>query len=73
MRSDRDGKYYGRFTEKRQRPGPFIKFLEENRIIPQYTMPGTPQQNGVAERRNRTLMDIVRSMIPFLITCGVRP
>ncbi|KAK2979288.1 hypothetical protein RJ640_013252 [Escallonia rubra] len=24
---------------------------------------GTPQQNGVAERRNRTLMDIVRSMI----------
>ncbi|KAK3002003.1 hypothetical protein RJ639_020929 [Escallonia herrerae] len=28
-----------------------------------YTMPGTPQQNGVAERRNRTLMDMVRSMI----------
>ncbi|KAK3001271.1 hypothetical protein RJ639_020811, partial [Escallonia herrerae] len=27
------------------------------------TMPGTPQQNGVAERRNRTLMDVVRSMI----------
>ena len=26
-------------------------------------MPGTPQQNGVAERRNRTLMDMVRSMI----------
>ena len=26
-------------------------------------MPGTPQQNGVAERRNRTLMDIVRSML----------
>ncbi|KAK3001597.1 hypothetical protein RJ639_021603 [Escallonia herrerae] len=24
---------------------------------------GTPQQNGVAERRNRTLMDMVRSMI----------
>ncbi|GKB58732.1 retrovirus-related pol polyprotein from transposon TNT 1-94 [Tanacetum coccineum] len=29
----------------------------------QYTMPGTPQQNGVAERRNRTLMDMVRSML----------
>ncbi|RYE18823.1 MAG: hypothetical protein EOP45_13560 [Sphingobacteriaceae bacterium] len=28
-----------------------------------YTMPGTPQQNGVAERRNRTLMDMVRSML----------
>ena len=26
-------------------------------------MLGTPQQNGVAERRNRTLMDMVRSMI----------
>ncbi|KAK3005947.1 hypothetical protein RJ639_016733 [Escallonia herrerae] len=24
---------------------------------------GTPQQNGIAERRNRTLMDMVRSMI----------
>ena len=29
----------------------------------QYTMPETPQQNGVAERRNRTLMDMVRSMV----------
>ena len=29
----------------------------------QYTMPGTPQQNGVSERRNRTLMDMVRSML----------
>ncbi|KAK3032791.1 hypothetical protein RJ639_035894 [Escallonia herrerae] len=28
-----------------------------------YTMPGTPQQNGVAERQNRTLMDMVRSLI----------
>jgi hypothetical protein len=26
-------------------------------------MPGDPQQNGVAERRNRTLMDMVRSML----------
>ena len=26
-------------------------------------MPGTPQQNGVAERHNWTLMDIVRSMM----------
>ena len=26
-------------------------------------MPGTPEQNGVAERRNRTLMDMVRSMM----------
>uniref|UniRef100_A0A0A9BU56 Uncharacterized protein n=1 Tax=Arundo donax TaxID=35708 RepID=A0A0A9BU56_ARUDO len=26
-------------------------------------MPGEPQQSGVAERRNCTLMDMVRSML----------
>ena len=26
-------------------------------------MPDLPDQNGVAERRNRTLMDMVRSML----------
>ena len=25
--------------------------------------PGTPQRNGVSERRNRTLLDMVRSMM----------
>jgi transposase InsO family protein len=43
--------------------GPFAQFLEEEGIVAQYTMPGTPQQNGVAERRNRSLMDMVRSML----------
>ena len=28
-------------------------------------MPGTPQQNGVVERRNRTLMEMVRSMMSY--------
>ena len=28
-------------------------------------MPGTPQQNGVAERRNRTLMEMVSSMMSY--------
>jgi transposase InsO family protein len=28
-------------------------------------MPGDPQQNGVAERRNRTLMDMVRYMLSY--------
>jgi hypothetical protein len=28
-------------------------------------MPGEPQQNGVAERRNRTLMNMVRSMLSY--------
>jgi hypothetical protein len=63
VRSDRGGEYYGRYTEDGQAPGPFAKFLEENGIVAQYTMPGSPDQNGVAERRNRTLLDMVRSMI----------
>ena len=29
------------------------------------TAPGTSQQNGVAERRNRTLLDMVRSMLSY--------
>ena len=64
IRSDRGGEYYGRYDGSGvQRPGPFAKFLEECGIVPQYTMPGTPSMNGVAERRNRTLKDMVRSMI----------
>ena len=63
VRSDRGGEFYGRYTEKGRMPGPLAKFLEEEGIIAQYTMPGTPQQNGVAERRNCTLMGMVRSII----------
>ena len=43
--------------------GPFAKFLQEHGIVVQYTMPGSPDQNGVAERRNQTLLDMVRSML----------
>jgi hypothetical protein len=32
--------------------GPFAKFLDENGIMAQYSMPGKPQRNGVAERQN---------------------
>ena len=63
IRSDRGGEYYGRYDGLGQCPGPFAKLLEKRGICAQYTMPGTPQQNGVAERRNRTLMDMVRSML----------
>ncbi|RVW93405.1 Retrovirus-related Pol polyprotein from transposon TNT 1-94 [Vitis vinifera] len=48
-----------------QNPGPFAKFFEKRGIRAQYTMPGTPQQNGVAEMRNRTLMEMVRSMMSY--------
>ena len=64
VKSNRGGEYYGRYDGSgEQRPGPFAKYLSECGITPQYTMPGTPSQNGVAERRNRTLKDMVRSMI----------
>ena len=63
VRSDRGGEYYGRYTEDGQAPGPFAKFLQENGIVAQYTSPGSPDQNGVAERRNRTLLDMVQSML----------
>ena len=61
--SDRGGEYYGRYTETGRNPGLFALFLQEKGIVAQYTTPGTPEQNGVAERRNRTLMDMVRSMV----------
>ncbi|GJU88304.1 retrovirus-related pol polyprotein from transposon TNT 1-94 [Tanacetum coccineum] len=63
VRSDRGGEYYGKYDKSGQCPGTFAKFLESHDICVKYTMPGTPQQNGVAERRNRTLMEMVRSMI----------
>ncbi|RVW29936.1 Retrovirus-related Pol polyprotein from transposon TNT 1-94 [Vitis vinifera] len=63
VRSDRGGEYYGRYLEDGQSPGPFAKFPQEHGIVAQYTMSGSPDQNGVAERRNRTLLDMVRSML----------
>jgi transposase InsO family protein len=63
VRSDRGGEYYGRYIEDGQAPGPFTKFLQEHGIVAQYTMPVSPDQNGVAERRNQTLFDMVWSML----------
>ena len=63
VRSDQGGEFYGRYGEAEQIPGPFAKFLQECGVDAQYTMPREPEQNGVAERRNRTLMDMVRSMM----------
>jgi len=52
VRSNRGGEYYGKYDEIGQHPGSFAKFLEKRGICAQYTMSGTPQQNGVSERRN---------------------
>ena len=68
VRFDRGGEYYGRYDGSgEQHLGSFAKYLMECGIFPQYTMLGTPSQNGVTKRRNRTLKDKVRSMISHSI------
>ena len=63
VRSDRGGEYYGKHGDAGQLKGPFSKYLEDSGIVGQFTISGSPEQNGLAERRNRTLMEMVRSMI----------
>ncbi|XP_060195162.1 uncharacterized protein LOC132624392 [Lycium barbarum] len=41
----------------------FISFCEENGIHRELTTPYTPEQNGVAERKNRTVVEMGRSMM----------
>ena len=41
----------------------FCDYLRKCNIRRQLTCPGTPQQNGVAERKNRHLAEICRSML----------
>ncbi|KAJ9541966.1 hypothetical protein OSB04_028472 [Centaurea solstitialis] len=54
LRSDRGGEYLS---------DEFDNHLMECGIVSQLTPPYTPQMNGVSERRNRTLLDMVRSMM----------
>ncbi len=54
LRTDNGGEYIS---------NTFKQYLLENGISHQLTVAYTPQQNGVAERMNRTLIDLVRSMI----------
>ncbi|GKD30380.1 retrotransposon protein, putative, ty1-copia subclass, partial [Tanacetum coccineum] len=54
LRSNRGGKYMSQ---------EFLDHLKEHGIIAHRTPPYTPQRNGVSEKRNRTLLDMVRSMM----------
>ncbi|GKA80089.1 retrotransposon protein, putative, ty1-copia subclass [Tanacetum coccineum] len=54
LRSDHGGKYTSQ---------EFLDHLKDHEIIAHRTPPYTPQHNGVSERRNRTLIDMVRSMM----------
>nr|GEU86809.1 hypothetical protein [Tanacetum cinerariifolium] len=41
------------------------KFFDEVSITQQFSAARTPQQNGVVERRNRTLVEVARTMLTF--------
>ncbi|KAI3775731.1 hypothetical protein L1987_45483 [Smallanthus sonchifolius] len=41
----------------------FSQYCKDNRIARQLTAPYSPQQNGVVERRNRTMLSTTRSML----------
>ena len=43
----------------------FQDYMIEHGIMSQLSAPGIPQQNGVSERRNRTMLDMVRLMMSF--------
>nr|GFC14851.1 zinc finger, CCHC-type [Tanacetum cinerariifolium] len=45
------------------RGGEFTRYCKENGIARQLTAPNSPQQNGVVERRNRTVLSTTRSMM----------
>nr|GEV86982.1 retrotransposon protein, putative, Ty1-copia subclass [Tanacetum cinerariifolium] len=54
LRSDRRGEYISQ---------EFLNHLKDHGIIAHCTPPYTPQHNGALKRRNRTLLDMVRSMM----------
>nr|GEY69564.1 retrotransposon protein, putative, Ty1-copia subclass [Tanacetum cinerariifolium] len=54
LRSDRGGEYMSQ---------EFLDHLKDHEIITHRTPPYTSQHNGVSERRNRTLLDMVRYMM----------
>lgn len=54
LRSDNGGEYVSK---------EFEAYLRVEGIRHEYTIPKTPEQNGVAERLNRTLGEMVRSMM----------
>nr|GEY24611.1 retrotransposon protein, putative, Ty1-copia subclass [Tanacetum cinerariifolium] len=54
LRSDRGGEYMSQ---------EFLDHLKDHGIIAHRTPPYTPQHNGISKRRNKTLLDMVRSMM----------
>ena len=53
LRSDRGGEYESSFVE----------FCSQHGIIHETTTPNSPQSNGVAERKNCTLKEMMNAML----------
>ena len=43
----------------------YDNYLLDNGILSQLSISGMPHQNGVAKKRNRTLLDMVKSMTSY--------
>lgn len=54
FRTDRGGEFLSK---------EFLQYCEEAGISRQFTAPYSPQQNGVVERRNRTMIEMARSLL----------
>lgn len=54
LRSDRGGEYF---------PNDFNIFCEEHGIVHECSAPRTPEQNGLAERKNRTFQEMINAML----------
>jgi transposase InsO family protein len=63
LRSNRGGEYFS--TE-------FSHFCANNGIIHERTPPFSPQSNGAAERKNRTLTDLINVMLDTAGLCKAR-
>ena len=53
IRSDRGGEY----------ESPFVEICLENGLLHQTTAPYTPRSNGIAERKNRTLKEMMNALL----------
>ena len=65
LRSDCGGEYFS---------NEFFEFCAVHGIIHERTPPYSPQSNGIAERKNRTLTDLVNAMLEtagLLTACHV--
>ena len=54
LRSNNGGEYVSR---------DFKKYCKENGILQQFIVLHTPQQNGIAEQKNRTIVECARNML----------